>query len=77
MPSLNRRFHLLLTAIPFDASANVESLSSETIEQQIQSRLDAKKAKNWVLADKIRNDLKEQGVILEDAPNGTTSWRRE
>ena len=47
------------------------------IEQQIQARLDAKKAKNWALADKIRNGLKEQGVILEDAPNGTTSWRRE
>lgn len=47
------------------------------IEQQIQARLDAKKAKNWVLADQIRNDLKQQGVILEDAPNGTTSWRRD
>jgi cysteinyl-tRNA synthetase len=47
------------------------------IEQQIQARLDAKKAKDWALADKIRNDLKQQGVILEDAPDGTTSWRRE
>jgi len=48
-----------------------------TIEDQIQQRLDAKKAKDWALADKIRNELKEQGVILEDAPDGTTSWRRE
>lgn len=47
------------------------------IEQQIQARLEAKKAKNWALADKVRDDLKEQGIILEDAPNGTTSWRRE
>ena len=47
------------------------------VEQQIQARLDAKKAKNWALADKVRDDLKGQGVILEDAPNGTTSWRRE
>jgi cysteinyl-tRNA synthetase len=47
------------------------------IEQQIQARLDAKKAKNWALADQIRDELKGQGVILEDAPNGTTSWRRE
>jgi len=51
--------------------------SEENIEQQIQARLDAKKAKDWALADKIRNDLKEQGVILEDSPDGTTSWRRE
>ena len=47
------------------------------IEQQIQARIDAKKAKDWGMADKIRDDLKGQGVILEDSPNGTTSWRRE
>jgi len=29
------------------------------------------------LADKIRDDLKAQGVILEDSPNGATNWRRE
>ncbi|MCX7101498.1 MAG: cysteine--tRNA ligase [Methylobacter sp.] len=46
------------------------------IEQQIQERLNAKIAKEWLLADKIRNELKEQGVILEDSPDGTTSWRR-
>ena len=51
--------------------------ANEYIEEQIQARLDAKKAKNWALADQIRNELKQQGVILEDAPNGTTSWRRE
>ncbi|MEI7995130.1 MAG: cysteine--tRNA ligase [Methylococcaceae bacterium] len=54
-----------------------EELTGAFIEQQIQARLDAKKAKNWALADQIRNDLKEQSVILEDAPNGTTTWRRE
>jgi cysteinyl-tRNA synthetase len=52
-------------------------LTDTLVEQQIQARLDAKKAKNWALADQIRDDLKQQGVILEDAPNGTTSWRRE
>jgi cysteinyl-tRNA synthetase len=50
---------------------------TEFIEEQIQARLDAKKAKNWALADQIRDDLKQRGVILEDAPNGATSWRRE
>lgn len=48
----------------------------EYIEKKIQERLEAKKAKNWALADQIRDQLKEQGIILEDAPNGTTSWRR-
>jgi cysteinyl-tRNA synthetase len=59
-------------------SASVEVTRGDAwIEQQIQARLDAKKAKNWALADQIRDELKKQGVILEDAPNGTTSWRRE
>jgi cysteinyl-tRNA synthetase len=50
--------------------------SEENIEKQIQARLEAKKAKNWALADQIRDELKQHGIILEDAPNGTTSWRR-
>jgi cysteinyl-tRNA synthetase len=61
----------------YDAAVTIESISAEIIEQKIQVRLDAKKAKNWALADQIRDELKQQGVILEDAPNGTTSWRRE
>ncbi len=56
---------------------NSEEQTDTVIDQQIQARLDAKKAKNWALADKIRDDLKTHRVILEDAPNGTTSWRRE
>ena len=52
-------------------------LGEEQIEQQIQARLDAKKAKDWALADQIRDELKAQGVILEDSPDGTTCWRRE
>jgi len=59
------------------AESAADSLSAEEIEQQIQARIDAKKAKDWATADNIRNQLKAQGIILEDAPNGTTSWRRE
>ncbi|MFA6051716.1 MAG: cysteine--tRNA ligase [Methylobacter sp.] len=58
-------------------SDTVEVTKYEYIEQRIQDRIDAKKAKNWTLADQIRDELKQQGVILEDAPDGTTSWRRE
>ncbi len=54
-----------------------ESGDDSEIEAQIQARIDAKKAKDWATADKIRNDLKASGIILEDAPDGTTSWRRE
>jgi cysteinyl-tRNA synthetase len=54
-----------------------DSDDDAAIDAQIQARIDAKKAKDWAAADKIRNDLKDQGIILEDAPDGTTRWRRE
>ncbi len=52
-------------------------LSEDKISQQIQARIEAKKNKNWAQADQIRNELKEQSIILEDAPGGKTTWRRE
>jgi cysteinyl-tRNA synthetase len=52
-------------------------IEEEDIEQQIFERMKAKEAKNWALADKIRDDLKAQGVILEDMPDGTFRWRCE
>lgn len=48
----------------------------DSVERLIQQRIDAKKAKNWTEADKIRKELAEQGIILEDRPDGTTDWRR-
>lgn len=57
--------------------ASSHGLSNEEVEQQIQARLDAKAAKNWPEADRIRGYLKEQGVILEDVTGGKTTWRRE
>jgi len=67
------------TAVILQARVSSATLTfnEETIKQKIEERLDAKKAKKWALADQIRDELKGRGVILEDAPNGTTSWRRE
>ena len=45
------------------------------IEALIAQRAAAKKNKDFVLADKIRNELKEKGILLEDGPQGTT-WKR-
>lgn len=45
------------------------------IEAKIQARAEAKKNKDWAAADKIRNELKERGIILEDGPSGTT-WKK-
>lgn len=47
------------------------------IQTFINARIAAKKAKNWAEADRIRNELKNKGIILEDRPDGTTDWRRE
>lgn len=51
-----------------------ESLDAQ-IEKLIEERQKARKEKNWSLADKIRDDLKEQGIILEDTPEGV-KWKR-
>lgn len=50
-------------------------LSAEEIEGLIQARADARKAKNFAEADRIRDELAEKGIILDDSREGTT-WRR-
>ena len=46
------------------------------IQAQIHARAAAKAAKNFAEADRIRNALLEQGIVLKDSPNGTT-WERK
>lgn len=46
------------------------------IEALIKQRNDARKAKDWALADAARDRLNEMNIVLEDGPQGTT-WRRK
>ena len=47
----------------------------EEIEKLIQERQDARKEKNFARADEIRNQLLEQGIVLEDTREGV-KWKR-
>lgn len=48
----------------------------EEIESLIQKRQNARKNKDFALSDKIRDELKERGIVLEDTPQGVR-WRLE
>ncbi|MFV1922720.1 MAG: cysteine--tRNA ligase [Methylotenera sp.] len=56
-------------------SPATENLTREGISSMIERRAEAKKAKNYAEADRIRKELSDAGIILEDTPQGTT-WRR-
>ncbi|MCG6624783.1 cysteine--tRNA ligase [Acinetobacter baumannii] len=58
-----------------DIGQDALALSDAEIEDFIQQRVDAKKAKDFAKADSIRQSLLEQGVVLEDTRQGTV-WRR-
>ncbi|MBA3612701.1 MAG: hypothetical protein H0W49_07255 [Nitrospirales bacterium] len=51
-------------------------VSSEWIEEKIRVRNEARAQKDFSTADTIRKELAEQGIILEDRPDGTTRWKR-
>ena len=46
------------------------------VAELIAQRQQARKEKNFALADKIRDELKAQGIVLLDTPQGV-QWKRE
>jgi cysteinyl-tRNA synthetase len=57
------------------AGTGVTNYSDDYIDELIAKRTMAKKEKNWSEADRVRDELKLAGIILEDGSQGTT-WRR-
>ena len=54
---------------------SVKENLDEEIEKLIEQRQQARKEKNWALADKIRDELKDRGIVLEDTPQGVR-WKK-
>lgn len=62
----------VLGIISFERDAITSSIESELIELLIKIRTDSKKERNFALADRIRDELKLLGIVLEDSKAGTT-----
>ncbi len=60
----------------FTQATNSDAITAEEIETLIAERHQAKLDKNYARCDQIRDELKAQGVVLEDSRDGT-KWRRE
>jgi cysteinyl-tRNA synthetase len=66
---------------PRSAAASLDAVifdpaDPKSIEVFIQERNAARKAKNFAEADRIRKELLDAGIVLEDRPDGSTDWRR-
>ncbi|MFL5602843.1 MAG: DALR domain-containing protein, partial [Gemmatimonadaceae bacterium] len=66
---------LKLAVVHEDQDAG-SALSDIEIERLIAARVQARKSRDFKESDRIRDQLTEARIILEDKPNGTTAWRR-
>jgi cysteinyl-tRNA synthetase len=53
-----------------------DEILPDEIDQLIEQRQEARKSRNFQLADQIRDDLKTRGIVLEDTPDGVR-WRKQ
>ncbi|QSV54340.1 MAG: cysteine--tRNA ligase [Dolichospermum sp. UKL201] len=65
-----------LTAQPETETPKQDGISNAEIEELIQKRWEARKAKNFAESDRIRDELLEKGVVLTDTKDGTF-WHPE
>ena len=70
---LMMRFDKVLGVI---GKIKIEDKLSKEAEELIRKREEARKAKDWATADKIRQQLRHMGIVVEDTPQGL-KWRIE
>jgi cysteinyl-tRNA synthetase len=66
----------LLSQPPLDWLQGSEKADAERIEQKIAARATARRQRRFAEADSIRKELATEGILLEDRPDGTTTWWR-
>jgi cysteinyl-tRNA synthetase len=57
--------------------AGAKAPSNEQIEELVTARQVARKTRDFAKADRIRQDLANQGIILEDSKDGIVRWKRK
>jgi cysteinyl-tRNA synthetase len=73
--AFTKEFETLFDVLGLSLEETNADLLDEEIEQLIEQRQQARKERNFELADKIRDQLKEMNIILEDTPQGIR-WKR-
>jgi cysteinyl-tRNA synthetase len=70
----------LLGFLQTDPAAWFEGGADETLKAQVETligaRAEARRAKDWAAADRIRGELTDLGVEVLDGPGGAATWRR-
>ena len=71
LAALKSTLATLMSIFGVKLTASDNQIDDDQIKQLIEERNEARKNKNFARSDQIRDDLKKQGIILEDTPQGT------
>ena len=75
-PAMTKAAGNILGLLQLDATQWFKGDGADNVQSLIDARIAAKKTRNFAEADRIRKELSDQGIVLEDRPDGTTDWRR-